>query len=145
MLFLSIDPKVAWDLLADRTEEFVVVYPLGSIAYLYTVGNRSISKSQCLKSILCSQNQKGSVCIGGSGLCGHTWNGGACCFSTDVSLSLDLAAVLEKEPPKQTQKTPKIIGAGYRYIVILAQDDSSFLLDAIAAVRDELPSILDKV
>ena len=51
----------------------------------------------------------------------------------------------EKEPPKQTQKTPKIIGAGFRYIVILAQDDSSFLLDAIAAVRDELPSISDKV
>ena len=44
----------------------------------------------------------------------------------------------EKEPPK-------IIGAGFRYIVILAQDDSSFLLDAIAAVRDELPSISDKV
>ena len=65
----------------------------------------------------------------------------------------------EKEPPKKNtknkhtknkhknkhKKTPKIIGAGLRYIVILAQDDSSFLLDAIAAVRDELPSVSDKV
>ena len=34
IVFFSIDPKVAWDLLADRTGEFVVVYPLGSIAYL---------------------------------------------------------------------------------------------------------------
>jgi len=68
--------EVAWDSLADATGEFVVVYPLGS------------------------------VCIGGSGLCGHTWNGGACCFST--------------------------------------VDDSSFLLEVIAAVRDELPYISDK-
>ena len=81
-----------------------------------------------------------------------------------MSLSLDLAAALgegatKKKHKKQThkkqthknkhknkhKKTPKIIGAGLRYIVILAQDDSSFLLDAIAAVRDELPSISDKV
>ena len=51
----------------------------------------------------------------------------------------------EKEPPKQRPKKTKIIEAGLRYIVIIAQDDSSFLLDAIAAVRDELPSISDKV
>ena len=53
LLFFSIDPKVAWDLLAERTGEFVVVYPLGSIAYIYvcTLGNMSISKSQWLKSL----------------------------------------------------------------------------------------------
>ena len=63
-----------------------------------------------------------------------------------MSLSLDLAAALgEGATQNKHQKAPKIIGAGYRYIAILAQDDSSFLLDAIAAVRDEFPFISDKV
>merc|ERR1711990_1415379 len=68
--------EVAWDSLADSTGDFVVVYPLGS------------------------------VCIGGSGLCGHTWNGGACCFSTedDSSFLLDVFDAVKNELPYLSEK-----------------------------------------
>jgi len=68
--------EVAWDSLADSTGEFVVVYPLGS------------------------------VCIGGSGLCGHTWNGGACCFSTedDSSFLRDVFDAVKQKLPYLSEK-----------------------------------------
>jgi len=68
--------EVAWDSLADSTGEFVVVYPLGS------------------------------VCIGGSGLCGHTWNGGACCFSTedDSSFLHDVFDAVKQKLPYLSEK-----------------------------------------
>merc|ERR1711990_453682 len=68
--------EVAWDSLADSTGDFVVVYPLGS------------------------------VCIGGSGLCGHTWNGGACCFSTqdDSSFLRDVFVAVKENLPYLSEK-----------------------------------------
>jgi len=68
--------EIAWNSVADSTGEFVVVYPLGS------------------------------VCIGGSGLCGHTWNGGACCFSTqdDSSFLLDVFDAVKEKLPYLSEK-----------------------------------------
>ena len=43
----------------------------------------------------------GSVCVGTAGLCGHTWNGGSCCFSLedDTSFLLDVIQTVRDSLP----------------------------------------------
>ena len=112
--------QVMFDELADETGLFIVVYPLGEQGHTYNL----TQYYHC----------KGSVCIGSATVCGHTWNGGACCFSLedDTTFLLEMIRVVKETLPATA--AAKIFLAGFSAGGVMAHRIGCDHADLVTAV-----------